>query len=528
MKRARTPTFLLELPLQVDWSQESHVRAHLEAARRLYNALLGEAMKRLRCMRNDPAWNKARAIPRSHKQERAQAFSALRKKYHFSEYEMHEYTRSARDSWIADHIDSTMAQTLATRAYQAANRVCVGKARQVRFRSKGRGINSVEGKRNDVGMRFMLDPNAGAGGFLIWNEQVIPALIDWLDPVVQHGMRHNIKYVRLVRRKASSPQAQGADHEGNRYYVQLVLEGHAFVKPKHEKPGSDIIGLDIGPATLAIVPREAKASLITFCEELSPNAREKRRLQRKMDRQRRANNPENYDEKGRVKKHGNTRLRWRESKRYKATRRQHANTERKLATHRKSLHGKLAHDIVKVGKTINIEKTSFKGWQKQYGRSIGLRAPGMFVAHLARIVAKTGGTLVEVSAYQTKLSQYCHRCGRYVKKSRSQRWHTCPCGCGPVQRDLYSAFLLAHLEPQQTTPTVTQHVWEGAGVGVEPRRLTVMEELQQRANEGQTLPRSMGLLASGKAARARARRLKSPAYPQLEPVDSSESTGSVG
>jgi len=85
MKRAKTPTFLLELPLQVDWSQERHVRAHLEAARSLYNALLGEAMKRLRCMRDDPAWSKARAIPRSHKQERAQAFSALRKTYRFSE-----------------------------------------------------------------------------------------------------------------------------------------------------------------------------------------------------------------------------------------------------------------------------------------------------------------------------------------------------------------------------------------------------------------------------------------------------------
>src|SRR5215471_16151155 len=83
MKRAKTPTFLLELPLQVDWSQESRVRAHLEAARSLYNALLSEAMKRLRCMRNDPAWSKALAIPRSHKQERVEAFSALRKKYHF-------------------------------------------------------------------------------------------------------------------------------------------------------------------------------------------------------------------------------------------------------------------------------------------------------------------------------------------------------------------------------------------------------------------------------------------------------------
>src|SRR5262249_38300640 len=152
-----------------------------------------------------------------------------------------------------------------------------------------------------------------------------------------------------------------------------------------------------------------------------------------------------------------------------------AHTERRLAAHRKALHGKLAHDIVKGGTTIHIEKTSFKGWQKQYGRSMGLRAPGMFVAHLARIVAKTGGTLIEVSTSHTKLSQYCQKSGRYVKKPRSQRWHVCSCGLGPVQRDLYSAFLLAHLEPPQTIPSVTQPVWEGA----EPRLRVVMEGLQQ-------------------------------------------------
>jgi hypothetical protein len=405
-----------------------------------------------------------------------------------------------------------MAQTLATRAYQAVNRVCVGKARRVRFKSRGRGIDSVEGKRNDVGLRFLLDPNAGDGGFLVWNEQVIPAIINWCDPVIQHGLRHRIKYVRLVRRRAASPQAQGADADGNRFCVQLILEGHAFTKPKHEERGTDIIGLDIGPSTLAVVPREGKADLGAFCEELAPDTRKKRRLQRKLERQRRANNPENYDEKGRVKKLGNMHLRWRESKRYRATRRQHASTERRLAAHRKSLHGKLAHEIVAAGNTIHNEKTSFKGWQKRYGRSIGLRAPGLFVAHLARLVAKTGGTLVEVSAFKTKLSQYCHHCGRYARKPRTQRWHTCECRLGPVQRDLYSAFLRAYLEPEQTIPSVTQHVWEGA----EPRLRVVMEALQQPAHEGQHLPRSMGLLASGKAARAGARRLKSPAYPHQE------------
>ncbi len=44
-----------------------------------------------------------------------------------------------RTSWLAEHIDSLMAQKLASRAYQSANRVCVGQARRVRFRSKGRG-----------------------------------------------------------------------------------------------------------------------------------------------------------------------------------------------------------------------------------------------------------------------------------------------------------------------------------------------------------------------------------------------------
>ena len=39
-------------------------------------------------------------------------------------------------------------------------------------------MDSVEGKRNDVGMRFVLDPGVGDGGFLIWKTDVIPALID--------------------------------------------------------------------------------------------------------------------------------------------------------------------------------------------------------------------------------------------------------------------------------------------------------------------------------------------------------------
>ena len=153
-----TPTFLLELPLQVNSRQAKHLRGHFEAARHLYNALLGEAVRRLRRMRADVRWQQARLIPRSDKQARKAAFAVLRKEFGFSEYALHAFATQANTSWIADHVDANTAQTLASRAYHAANRVCVGKARRVRFRSKGRGLSSLEGKTNTQGIRFVLQP----------------------------------------------------------------------------------------------------------------------------------------------------------------------------------------------------------------------------------------------------------------------------------------------------------------------------------------------------------------------------------
>src|SRR6516225_106316 len=85
-KRSKTPTFLLELPLVVEQGQDKRMRAHLEVGRQFYNAVLSEGQRRLRQMRADPAWQAARSLPRSQKQERRAAFSALREQYGFSDY----------------------------------------------------------------------------------------------------------------------------------------------------------------------------------------------------------------------------------------------------------------------------------------------------------------------------------------------------------------------------------------------------------------------------------------------------------
>src|SRR6266704_726900 len=279
--KKQTPTFLLELPLVVDAAQAKRLRAHLEAGRQFYNAPLSLRQHRLQQMRADLAWQAARAVPRSQKQERQVAFSALREQYGFSEYGLHQAATRLRTAWIAEHLDAVLAQTLAIRAYRALNRVCLGKAKRVRFKSRGRGLASIERK----------------------------------DPVVTCSLAHRIKYARLIRRPVSSPNAQGADCQGNRYFVQLVLVGLPYHKPGHTV-GTDTIGLDLGPSSIASVPQHGEARLEILGGELVPDEQAIRRLQRKMDRQRRAANPEHYDERGRPKKRGKQGLHWKQSRGY--------------------------------------------------------------------------------------------------------------------------------------------------------------------------------------------------------------------
>jgi hypothetical protein len=473
----------------------------LEAGRSLYNALLGEATKRLKALRNSQEWQAARGLPKtSHsKAERTAAFKEAREKYGFSEYALHHFATQARSSWIAQHLDANTAQTLATRAFRAVERVAIGRAKKVRFRSKGRGLDSLEGKSNLTGLRFVLDqPDQGNEGKLVWGKLKVAALLDWQDPLIRHGLACRIKYVRLVRRKASSPRAEGADCTGQRYYAQLVVEGKPYHKPKN-KPGKAVIGLDLGPSTIAAVSQDGQvARLQQFCAELAPNVAVKRRLQRKLDRQRRANNPANFNEKGRIKPPARVqgkRLVWHDSQSYKNTRQRLATADRKLAAYRKSLHGRLANELVRAGNIIKTEKVSYKGWQKQFGKSIGTRAPGKFIEIMKRTVARTGGTFLEFATRTTKLSQLCHACGSITKKSLSLRTHLCECGVGPVQRDLYSAWLASFVDPETCTVSAThcQAQW----AGVEVRLGAVADNLKQRAKEGEIFPRSMGVPRAG-------------------------------
>ncbi|HEY9614787.1 transposase [Allocoleopsis sp.] len=243
----------------------------------------------------------------------------------------------------------------------------------------------------------------------------------------------------------------------NRFYAQLVCEGKPFIKPKNYL-GQGNTGIDIGPSTIAVVS-ETDAHLQAFASELEFNTQHIRRLQRKMDRSRRANNPDNFNSNGTLKKGSKH---WNSSKTYLKTRASKANLERKLTAHRKSLHGELVNNILRKGNVIKLEKLSYKAFQKLFGKSVGKRAPGMFVSHLRSKAERAGGQVIEIPTYNTKLSQTC-QCGRVRKKKLSERVHRCECGV-VAQRDLYSAFLAKHISPDTFVLQVSQLLtdWQSA------------------------------------------------------------------
>ena len=441
MLKAKTPSFVLELPLKASPKEIKTLNKRLEAARQLYNACLGELLKRARKAKGSEAHKKALSMPKNIKNgkgkmiinpERKITFKKAVTMSGFSEYAIHHFSKNIRKAChIKDNLDAFTEQKVATRAYEAVNEYFFKKRGKPRFK----GINqmaSVEGKSNASGIRFK-------DGFIYWKGLKLKPIYDKKDRhgVEAHGLACKTKYARLVKRTIKGK---------TKYVVQLIQEGFPRIKDKNS-PGNELVGLDLGPSTIACVG-ETSAFLDVFCSKLETIYDETKGIQIELERSRRQTNPENYEldfvkqnqngkklkMKGKVKK----RVRFSYSKNYKEKRDELSELNRQLAAYRKSLQGKLVNDVLRIGKHIKLEDISYKAWQKMFGKSIGHRAPGMFVEKLIRKAESAGGS-VQKLPLKNRLSQTCH-CGNVVKKSLSTRWHHCQCGV-KAQRDLYSAFL---------------------------------------------------------------------------------------
>ena len=426
--RAKTASFIAEFPLVTTFSDVRALSIRLDAARHIYNACLSETLRRLDLMRALPDWATAKALPKGEprskeRKARATAFKAILSRFDFCAASLQKHAERCRDAcWIGDHLGSHDAQTTSLRAFRAVEQHAFGKRGRTRFKKFNR-FHSIEGKSNAAVIRFR-------DGSVHYDGLVMPVK---LDPRDRDGwqaeaLSRRVKYVRIVRR----------DLRGKtRWAAQLVCEGLPPVKAR--RPVADgVVGLDLGPSTIAAVSA-TDATLEQFCPTITQPWRELRRLERAMDRSKRATNPDAFNANGTYKRGARIKNR---SVRYQALATKRRERERRIASERKRAHGELCTRILAQGKDIRLEKLSYVAFQKCFGRSVKVRAPGMFVSMLLRKAESAGGTITEINTRKTRLSQFDHTTGIYVKKPLSQRTHFFGDGeTAPVQRDLYSAFL---------------------------------------------------------------------------------------
>lgn len=469
-KKEKRPSFILELPLAVPSEQEDRLNKQFEIGRILYNDTLKDMEGRRRAMMQTKAYrNVMGQIAQNAKDKKPKAESKHLWKQIDQMRKAYGLTKSGIEKALNKHryhfkglIDSVTGQALAKRLWQAYKKVFYSNGKEVRFHKFGQ-LNSLEGKSNKSGIRFLNEA-------VVWADHHYPSIVK--TSYERLALMNEICYNRIVRRQVRGKY---------KYYVQIVLRGAPPQKHKHEL-GTGKVGIDIGVSTVAVVS-DTKVMLKELASKVKACERRIWLLQRKIDRSRRAMNPDNYNSDGTVKKgkskgvgngRGKEKLTWVKSNRYLKLEAELREVRRKQAAIRKYRHHCLANALVELGDRFFIENMNFKALQKRakadtdkkntateeqpkaknrcrkrFGASLQRRAPAAFVSILSQKVKARGGTITKVNTTRLKASQYDHVTDTYTKKPLKQRWTDV--GGVKVQRDLYSALLIQNVNDDLST-----------------------------------------------------------------------------
>ncbi|WP_319000943.1 transposase [Clostridium estertheticum] len=383
--------------------------------------------------------------------ERNKQFNELNKKYSLTEYSLHKFVKPIQKHF-KNNIDSFTTQKIASRCFSAFQGLIFHTAKKVCFKKYGE-MNSVEGKSNGTGIRFKDNQ-------LIWNGLKIKSIVKNNDEYAEISLLNEVKYCRIVRKFIRGKY---------KYYIQLVLDGSPPIKYNKETGevknsiGNGNVGIDIGTQTIGIVSKH-EVKLLELAPEVNEVETTKRILLRKLDRQRRINNPNNFNENGTIKQ--GVKLIWVKSNKYIKTQNELRDIQRKQADIRKQSHNILANKIVSLGDRILVETMNYKGLQKRsknttvnektgrfnkkkrFGKSLANKAPSMLLTILDNKLKWNNTELYKVNTYKIKASQYNHFDEKYNKKELSERWNIFNVDNKEIQiqRDLYSSFLIMNVK----------------------------------------------------------------------------------
>ncbi|OLN26246.1 hypothetical protein [Desulfosporosinus metallidurans] len=468
MSKSKTPSYVLTLKLNLNKRDEDILTKRFEIARNLYNACLSQLLKRHDNLIQSKAYriltakinkvnqkiykdSKNKPLP-DLKEQQALLYKEMKELYRqfgLSEYQTHDYVKLMQHHFKKS-IDSNTAQKIASEAWGAINKLLTdNQTKKVHFKKFGE-LMSVEGKTNTAGIRYKNNQ-------LQWLGLNMSVIAGKNDRYAQVALLDKVKYCRISRKWVK---------DNYKYYLQLILEGIPPVKEKHVL-GEGRVGLDIGTQTIGIVGSN-DVKLI----ELAPNVvnidKEIRRLNRHLDRSRRATNPENFNIDGTVKR--GIKLQWVKSKKYLRIQGLRRHLYRKQADLRSLSHNILANHILSLGNEVYVEEMNFKALQKRskktekndkgnfkrkkrFGKSLAKKAPAKLLTILDNKLKWQEKRLRKISTRDVKASQYNHLNHQYQKKKLSERWNAL-IYMGQeikIQRDLYSAFLIMNVDKTLTS-----------------------------------------------------------------------------
>ena len=467
MAKSKTSSFVLTLPLETTFEQEDYLLGEFRKCSIIYNDLVAKSKRKYTQMAKTRRYKSLySAMVASYKTGKKPSteckliqkqLAQSRKEYSLTEYELHGLVKPLCKHF---HVAAQIGQQIASTVWGKWDDYFFRTGHHVHFR-RFEDFTSISGKSNLNGIRcFQKD---GKVIIKYWDTEMLATVRKGDNATSAYqkaALQHRVKFCRIKRCWVRSKW---------KYYVQIVLEGEPPIKA-NRWIGAGKVGIDIGTQTIAYVGNSAcELKVLASSARVSAMtmAAEVRRILRAMDRSRRATNPELYNADGTIKrlkrKNGHKQLRrWQYSIRYHKLLARYRDLNRKLAAARKMLHNIMANEILACGNRIYIEDMNYKALQKRskktkvsaktgrihtkkrFGGSLGRCAPAELISILERKASRAGGSVTKVNTFKTKASQFDHTDDSYTKKKLSQRIAKLSNG-DEVQRDIYSAFLLQHI-----------------------------------------------------------------------------------
>ena len=475
--RAQTSSYVVSTKFHLPKSIAKRLEKSLRISNSAYNEALGFGLKRFEALKRNSHYQELlearrlalKGIAKLEKAEKTakglkqqvkcynKALFGLRKAYSLTEYGLSSYLSQQRRKPGSPYqqFNSGEIQVIAGQAMKTLEKVLFYqiKPHKVRFRSKFDLDVSFRNRVNTTGTRLEPSDKKDVAYRLYIHKAstFVDIPVKAFNKYQQISLLRSekIKYVQIIRKTIRGKKV---------YYLQIVCQGFP---PSKVTKGQGVVGIDPGISTVAFASPSEVALVDLVPKNITQKEKLLKQLDRRIERSRRVNNPECYDECGKIKKGARFK---RPSKRQVRLRNRRRKAYRSLSEERKKLQGQLVSRIVSQASIIKIEDLNVKGLQKRsrdirinpktnrpyskkrFGKAIFRAAPSSFRTALETRALQLGIDVEVISPKEVKPSQYNHITQTFEKKPLSTRVYDLMDNYPGVQRDLYSAFLIGHIE----------------------------------------------------------------------------------